>query len=81
MSMRSVAILHILLAFNYHILSVIRTVLNDVRSKKNGDALQTECDFPYRYTRFEIERCPEEGDALQTEGARITARIQYVEAC
>ena len=39
--------------------------------------LQTGCDFPQHYTRFENERWPEEEDALQTGGAGITARIWY----
>ena len=39
--------------------------------------LQTECDFPERYTRFRNEKWPEEGDVLQTGGACIMARIRY----
>ena len=46
--------------------------------RKIGGVLQTGCDFPQRYARFENERWPEEGDALQTGGVRITARIRYV---
>ena len=41
--------------------------------RKIGDALQTGCNFLY-YN----ERWPEDGDALQTSGVRITARIQYL---
>ncbi len=44
--------------------------------RKTGDMLQTECDFPLHYPKFEIERRPKQEDALQTGGAHITARIQ-----
>ena len=45
--------------------------------RKVGGALQTECVFPWCYTRFANERRYKQGNALQTGGVRITARIQY----
>ena len=50
-------------------------VMLDLR--KMGDELITECIFPYSYTKFETETRPKQGDALLTEGARISERIQY----
>ena len=46
--------------------------------RKTEGVLQTERDFPWCYTKFEIERRPKKGDALQTGGARIAARVWYV---
>ena len=46
--------------------------------RKTGGALQTECNFQLRYTKFEIGRRPKQGDALQTEGAHTIERIRYV---
>ena len=46
------------------ILAVIDASLTlDLR--KIGGGLQTGCDFPWHYTRLQIERWPLEGDALQ----------------
>ena len=53
-----------------------RQIILDLR--KTGGALQTECDFPCSYTRFEIETRLKKGNALQTGGACITERIRYV---
>ncbi len=55
---------------------VQRKIILDLR--KIGSVLQTECDFPWHYTRFENERWPEEGDGLPTGGAGITARIWFL---
>ena len=52
-----------------------RYIILDLR--KIGGVLQIGCDFPLRYTKFENERWPEEGDVLETGGVRITARIRY----
>ena len=46
--------------------------------RKIGGALQTECDFPQSYTKFEIETGPKQGDGLQTRGARISVRENMV---
>ena len=43
---------------------------------KTGGALQTECDFPSSYTKFETETRPKQGDALLIGGARISERIR-----
>ena len=45
--------------------------------QKIGVVLQTQCDFPLGYTKFGIETRPKQGDALQTEGARMSERIGY----
>ena len=59
------------------VFSVICTCASNVRFKKNGGALLSECVFPQSYTRFENKRWPEEGDVSQTGGARITESILY----
>ena len=40
--------------------------------------LATGCEFPWSYTGLHNESRPGEEGALQTECARITARIRYV---
>ncbi len=47
--------------------------------RKTGGVLQTEYDFLWSYTRFEIERRPKQGDAqscIQATGVRDSRRIQ-----
>ena len=42
--------------------------------RKIGGALQTECVFPQRYTRFENERRPKQGGELQTGGVCVSPK-------
>ena len=55
----------------YSILAVISIL--DLR--KMGGARQPRCKFPLSYTGLYNVRWPEEGDALQTGDASVTARI------
>ena len=60
------------------VFSVMRTCASNVRFKKNEGVLLTECIFTLSYTKFETETRPKQGDALLTEGARISERIWYI---
>ena len=60
----------------YHILAVIRACASNLDLRKMRGVLLTKCIFPWRYTKFESETRPKQGDALLTEGARMTARIR-----
>ena len=62
--------------FQYRILSEIRACASNVRLKKDGHVLITGCISPLSYTKFETETRPKQGDALITEGARISERIR-----
>ncbi len=55
----------------------MRACANNVRFGKNEVVLLIECIFPLSYTKFENETWPKQGDALLTEGARISERIRY----
>ena len=71
-------ILNIQLYLQYNVISwsyAHALVMLDLR--KIGGALLTGSIFPYRYTKFETETRPKQGDALLTGGVRISGSIQY----
>ena len=55
----------------------LQMICSDIRFKKNGGVLLTECIFSQSYTKFETQTRPKQGDVLLTEGARISERIRY----